>query len=74
MQNTFSGKVSENGVDKSAQNVPSGTAMQLILKKYHHALSLMYIFGCFALLNCPNREFISIILIYVVIFGQNMDI
>ena len=47
--------------------IPS--VMQLILNEYHHALSWMYICGCFALLNGPNREVLWIIPIFVVIFG-----
>ncbi len=43
--------------------------MQLILNEYHYALSWMYICGCFALLNGPNREVLWIIPIFVVIFG-----
>ena len=48
------------------------TVMQLILKKYHHALSWMYICGCFALSNGPNKEVLWIIPIFLVIFGQNV--
>ena len=50
------------------------TVMQLILNKYHHALSWVYICGCFALSNCPNREVLWIIPIFGVFFGQNMGI
>ncbi len=48
------------------------TVMPFILKKYHHALSRMYICGYFVLSNDPNREVIWIIPIFRVIFGQNV--
>ena len=48
------------------------TVMQLILNKYHHAFSWMYICGYFALSNGPNREVLWIIPIFVVIFDQNV--
>jgi hypothetical protein len=50
------------------------TDFQLILKKYHNALSWMYICGYFALANGPNREIIWIIQKFVVFFGQNVGI
>ena len=50
------------------------TVMQLILNKYHHTLSWMYICGCFVLSKCPNREVLWIIPMFGVIFGQNMGI
>jgi hypothetical protein len=50
------------------------TVVQLILKKYHHALSWMYFCGYFALSNGPNLEVIWIIPIFGVIFGQNFGI
>ena len=50
------------------------TVMQLILKKYHHTLSWMYICDCFALSNGSNREVLWIIPIFGVLFGQNMGI
>ena len=50
------------------------TVMQLILKKYHHTLSWMYICCYFVLSNLSNWEFICIIPLFVVIFGQNMGI
>ncbi len=48
--------------------------LQLILKKYHHALSWMYFCGYFALRNGPNWEVIFIIAIFGDIFGQNLGI
>ena len=50
------------------------TVMQLILKKYHHSLSWMYICDCFALSNGSNREVLWIIPVFGVLFGQNMGI
>jgi hypothetical protein len=50
------------------------TVLQLILKKYHHALSWMYFCGYFALSNGPNWEVICIIPIFGSIFGQKLGI
>ena len=48
------------------------TVMAFIWKKYHYALSWMYICGYFVLSNGPNKEILWIILIFGVIFGQNV--
>jgi hypothetical protein len=48
------------------------TVWQLILKKYHHALSWMYFCGYFALSNGPNWDVIWIIPIFGVGFGQTV--
>ena len=48
------------------------TVMAFISKKYHHALSWVYICGYFVLSNGPNREVLWIIPISGVIFGQNV--
>jgi hypothetical protein len=50
------------------------TVSQLILKKYHYALSWMYFCGYFSLSNGPIWEVICIIPIFQVIFGQNLCI
>ena len=44
------------------------------IKKYHHALSWMYFCGYFVLSNDSNWEFICIIPIFEVIFGQHLGI
>ena len=48
--------------------------MELILKIYHHALSWMYICGCFVQPNGSNWGVTSKTLIFGVIFCQNMGI
>ncbi len=50
------------------------TSWQLILKKYHHAVSSIYFCGHFALSNGPNLEVVCIITIFGLIFGQNLGI
>ena len=48
------------------------TVSPLIMKKYCHALSWMYFYSYLALSNGSNWEFICLIPIFVVIFGQNV--
>ena len=50
------------------------TVLPLILKKYHYGLSWMYFCCYFVLSNHSNWEFICIIPVFEVIFGQNMGI
>jgi hypothetical protein len=50
------------------------TVLPLIFNKYHYGLSWMYICCYFVLSNHSNWEFIYIIPVFEVIFGQNMGI
>jgi hypothetical protein len=50
------------------------TVLPLILKKYHYGLFWMYFCCYFVLSNHSNWEFICIIPVFDIIFGQSMGI